>query len=94
MCAEALAHVAAGRTLPAVTPHSPGWRAGPLDGVAVDRVDALADAMPFELRATGAPVGGKGTRTARVREAMDAVVDTLVREAAARVGAPQGRPRT
>ncbi|WP_210411020.1 DEAD/DEAH box helicase [Oerskovia sp. KBS0722] len=46
VCAEALGHVAAGRLVPVVDVGRAGWRVGPLDGAALDRVDALGDAMP------------------------------------------------
>ncbi|MBD8000460.1 DEAD/DEAH box helicase [Oerskovia gallyi] len=60
VCAEALGHVAAGRLVPAVAAGSAGWRVAPLDGAALDRVDALADAMPEG--AEGALVGGIAPR--------------------------------
>ncbi|MFF3066512.1 SNF2-related protein [Oerskovia sp. NPDC057915] len=64
VCAETLGHVAAGRLVPVVTAGRAGWRVGPLDGTALDRVDALADAMPDgaavpeALRGTGADADG------------------------------------
>ncbi|MGW6003515.1 DEAD/DEAH box helicase [Oerskovia enterophila] len=107
VCAEALSHVAAGRLVPVVraaspgsggtagsaaAPPSAGWRLGPLDGPSLDRVDALADAMPFDEREAGTG-NGADTRTARVQAAMDAVADILVREAGASVGVPRGVAR-
>ncbi|MFE4463722.1 DEAD/DEAH box helicase [Oerskovia sp. NPDC056781] len=65
VCAEALGHVAAGRLVPVVDAGRAGWRVGPLDGAALDRVDALADAMPDDVAVpevlgagTGMPADG------------------------------------
>ncbi len=106
--AEALSHVAAGRLVPVAgstdaggaadaagsrgAPPAARWRLGPLDGPSLDRVDALADAMPLDT--DGAGVGSTaGARAALVRGAMDAVADSLVRRAGQNVGAPRGVAR-
>lgn len=64
VCAEALGHVAAGRLVPVVAAGRAGWRVGPLDGVALDRVDALADAMPDDIAVPEALGSGTGTPAA------------------------------
>ncbi|GAA3230748.1 SNF2-related protein [Oerskovia jenensis] len=91
VCAEALGHVAAGRLVPVVDPGRTGWRVGPLDGAALDRVDALADAMPDGTDDGARPA--PATRTDRVRAAMDTVATVWVRRSAAIAGAPEGPAR-
>lgn len=88
VCAESLHHVAAGRLVPVVSTERAGWRIGPLDAAAHDRVAALADALPVDDAAPGHDV--RAARVDQVRAAMDAVADTLVREAGTSVDAPRG----
>ena len=95
VCAEALAHVAAGRLVPVVSAGRAGWRVGPLDGAALDRLAALADAMPDDAMPDDAgddpaPYDPAAVRVRRVRAALDAVADTWVRHAGTRTTAPQG----
>lgn len=100
VCAEALAHVAAGRLVPEVAAGRAGWRVGPLDGGSLDRVDALADAMPVgttdldvapAARDARPPAGDdRSARTDRVRHVMNAVADLWVRHAGAGAEAPRG----
>ncbi|MBD7950415.1 DEAD/DEAH box helicase [Oerskovia rustica] len=66
VCAEALGHVAAGRLVPVLDAGRAGWRVGPLDGAALDRVDALADAMPDDVAVPEALGAGTGTPADRV----------------------------
>ncbi|MFE5327466.1 DEAD/DEAH box helicase [Embleya sp. NPDC056575] len=80
----ALQLVARGRMLPGLSAADhDAWRAGPLDAADVERVRALADAMPGEARAI--PTDG-GTllpaATPLVRAFLDAVADTMPRTAA------------
>ncbi|MGI5121936.1 DEAD/DEAH box helicase [Marinactinospora thermotolerans] len=92
---EALTSVARGRLLPGVSPEGfDAWRIGPLDAGTVDRIHALAAAMPAEARAVPLP----GTDPLElpapedlIRAFMDAVADTMPRTpaaAAASGGAP------
>ncbi|GAA2708826.1 DEAD/DEAH box helicase [Micromonospora olivasterospora] len=80
--------VARGRLLPGVSPGGyDAWRAGPFDAADVERVRALAAAMPAEARAV--PVDPGAGRLvlpdpeALVRAFLDAVADTLPRTPAA-----------
>jgi superfamily II DNA or RNA helicase len=78
--------VARGRLLPGLTPGDhDAWRVGPLDAGDVDRIRALADAMPAEARAQPVPGGALELPAAEplVRAFLDAVADTLPRSPAA-----------
>ncbi|MGW1996294.1 SNF2-related protein [Embleya sp. NPDC001921] len=81
----ALQLVARGRMLPGLSPGDhDAWRAGPLDAADVERVRALADAMPGEARAIPTPGGVLLPEAAPlVRAFLDAVADTMPRTAAA-----------
>jgi superfamily II DNA or RNA helicase len=78
--------VARGRILPGLTPgNHDAWRAGPLDAADVERVRALAAAMPAEARAIPATGGALELPSAEglLRAFLDAVADTLPRSPAA-----------
>jgi superfamily II DNA or RNA helicase len=82
----ALQLVARGRILPGLTPGDhDAWRVGPLDAADVERIRALAAAMPAEARAIPLPGGSGGLPPAEqlVRDFLDAVADTLPRSPAA-----------
>ncbi|WP_424640582.1 DEAD/DEAH box helicase [Embleya sp. AB8] len=81
----ALQLVARGRMVPGLSPQDhDAWRAGPLDAADVDRVRALADAMPGEARAIPTAGGGLLPEAAPLVQAfLDAVADTMPRTAAA-----------
>ncbi|KRD37174.1 hypothetical protein ASE27_06985 [Oerskovia sp. Root918] len=82
----------AGSAGTAGAPRSARWRLGPLDGPSLDRVHALAGAIPLDERGAG-PRSDADARTALVRAAMDAVADALVREAGASIEVPRGVAR-
>ncbi|MYS83563.1 ATP-dependent helicase [Streptomyces sp. SID5474] len=86
----ALQLVARGRMLPGLSPGDhDAWRAGPLDAADVERVRALADAMPGQARAMPAPGGALLPEAAPlIRAFLDAVADTMPRTAAASRTAP------
>ncbi|MEU8227015.1 DEAD/DEAH box helicase [Kribbella sp. NPDC048915] len=83
----ALQLVARGKLLPGVTPDGhDAWRVGPLDSEDVNRVLALAEAMPATARAlpvTGAPDVRLPVAEDLVRVFLDAVADGMPRSPAA-----------
>jgi superfamily II DNA or RNA helicase len=82
-------HLAArGRLLPGVSPEGhDAWRVGPFDVADVERIRALAAAMPPEARAVPVDVGAEQLVLPEpeglVRAFLDAVADTLPRSPAA-----------
>ena len=116
VCAEALALTATGRLLPQieegpiehgqVDDRAPArWRVGPWEAVDLDRVAALAAAMPPEARCAVGPDAQLLREEARetaeprlpdaewlVRRAIDAVADHLVRASATADGRPRAQP--
>ncbi len=92
--AIALDLVARGRLLPGVTADEhDAWRVGPLDTADVDRLQALAAAMPADARALPIPDSAPPLLPdayGLIRAYLDAVADAFVRSpaAAAAAGAP------
>ncbi|RLK58966.1 SNF2 helicase protein [Actinokineospora cianjurensis] len=77
---NALHLIARGRLLPGVSPGGvDAWRVGPYDVADVERVRALASAMPAAARAVPAAEGRLPDARELVRAVYDAVADTMPR---------------